>query len=149
MEALQSPETLVNCRTNDVLLGKRALYKISSSYFLRLGYRTLHPCRLVPNSSLRFMSLWYILRFNQHIQYKISNGCMIDGLEGIWKESTVKTYIFYALPGWIRDSVVGIANSNGLDDRGVGVRIPVGSRILSSPDRPDRLWDPPNLLSNG
>jgi hypothetical protein len=28
----------------------------------------------------------------------------------------------------------------GLDDRGVGVRVPVWSRILSSPRRPDRLW---------
>jgi hypothetical protein len=31
-----------------------------------------------------------------------------------------------------RDSAVGIATGYGLDDRGVGVRIPVGSRILSS-----------------
>jgi hypothetical protein len=38
-----------------------------------------------------------------------------------------------------RDSVVGIATSYGLDDGGVGVRIPVGSRILSFPNRPYRL----------
>jgi hypothetical protein len=31
----------------------------------------------------------------------------------------------------------------------VGVRVPVLSRILSSPRRPDRFWGPPNLLSNG
>jgi hypothetical protein len=48
-----------------------------------------------------------------------------------------------------RDSVVGIAIGNGLDDRGVGVRVPVGSRISSSPRSPDRLWGPTNLLSNG
>jgi hypothetical protein len=48
-----------------------------------------------------------------------------------------------------RDSVVGIATGYGLDYRGVGVRVPVGSRIFSSPSRPDRLWGPPNLLSNG
>jgi glutamine synthetase len=48
-----------------------------------------------------------------------------------------------------RDSVVGTATSYGLGDRGVGVRVPVGSRISSSPLRPDRLWGPPNLLSNG
>jgi hypothetical protein len=35
--------------------------------------------------------------------------------------------------------VVDIATSYGLDDRGVGVRVPVGSRIFSSPNRPDRL----------
>jgi hypothetical protein len=45
-------------------------------------------------------------------------------------------------------SVVGIATSYGLDDRGVGVRVPVGSRIFTSPNRPDWLWGPPNLLSN-
>jgi hypothetical protein len=37
----------------------------------------------------------------------------------------------------------------GLDDRGVGFRVRVGSRIFSSPLRPDRLWGPPKLLSNG
>jgi hypothetical protein len=48
-----------------------------------------------------------------------------------------------------RHSAVGIATGCGLDDRGVGVRVLVGSRIFSSPRRPDRLWSPPNLLSNG
>jgi hypothetical protein len=46
-------------------------------------------------------------------------------------------------------SVVGIATAYGLDDGGVGVRVPVRSRIFSSLHRPDRLWGPPNLLSNG
>jgi hypothetical protein len=35
-----------------------------------------------------------------------------------------------------RDSVDGIATSYRLEDRGVGVRAPVGSRIFSSPNRP-------------
>jgi hypothetical protein len=48
-----------------------------------------------------------------------------------------------------RDSVVGIATGYGLDDRGVGVPVSVGSRIFSSPRRPDQLWGPPNLLSSG
>jgi hypothetical protein len=48
-----------------------------------------------------------------------------------------------------RDSAVGIATCYGLDDRGVGGRVPVGSRIFSSPCRPDRLWGPSNLLSTG
>jgi hypothetical protein len=48
-----------------------------------------------------------------------------------------------------RDSVAGIETGYGLDDRGVGVRVPIGSRIFSSPRRPDRLWGPPNFLSNG
>jgi hypothetical protein len=48
-----------------------------------------------------------------------------------------------------RDGVVSIATSYGLDDQGVGVRILVGSKVFSSPCRPDRLWCPPDLLSNG
>jgi hypothetical protein len=36
-----------------------------------------------------------------------------------------------------RDSSVGIATGYGLDDRGVGVRVPVGSKIFTSPYRPD------------
>jgi hypothetical protein len=48
-----------------------------------------------------------------------------------------------------RDSSVGIATGYGLDDRGVGVRVPVGSRIFSSPRRPHGVWGPPSLLSNG
>jgi hypothetical protein len=37
----------------------------------------------------------------------------------------------------------------GLDDRGVGVRVPVWSRIYSTSRRPDRLRGPPSLLSSG
>jgi hypothetical protein len=47
-----------------------------------------------------------------------------------------------------RDSVVGIASGYGLDDREVVVRVPVGSRMFTSPYRLDRLWGPPNLLYN-
>jgi hypothetical protein len=39
-----------------------------------------------------------------------------------------------------RDSVVGIATGYGLDDRGVGVRVPVGLRILSSPSYPSSVF---------
>jgi hypothetical protein len=48
-----------------------------------------------------------------------------------------------------RDSAVGIATGYGLDDIEVGVRVPVGSRIFTSPCRPDRLCGPPNLLYKG
>jgi hypothetical protein len=46
-------------------------------------------------------------------------------------------------------SSVGSATGYGLDDRWVGVQVPVGSRIFFSPRRPDRHWGPPNLLSKG
>jgi hypothetical protein len=49
----------------------------------------------------------------------------------------------------IRGSAVGIANGYGLDDRGAGVRVPVGSRMFTSPYHPDRLWSPPNPLFDG
>jgi hypothetical protein len=48
-----------------------------------------------------------------------------------------------------QDSVVRIATGYGLDDQGVGVRVPVGSRIFSSPRRPDRLWGPLSLYLMG
>jgi hypothetical protein len=59
----------------------------------------------------------------------------------IWAERIPLLFDIYTLNvyEWSRDSVVGIATSYGLDDRGVGVRVPVGSRIFSFPDRPDRL----------
>jgi hypothetical protein len=44
---------------------------------------------------------------------------------------------------------IGIATGYGLDDRGIGVLDPVGSRILSILLRPDRFRGPLSLLSNG
>jgi hypothetical protein len=48
-----------------------------------------------------------------------------------------------------RGSVDGIAASYWLDDRGVGVRVPVGSRNFYSPRRPDRLWVHPTSYPVG
>jgi hypothetical protein len=61
----------------------------------------------------------------------------------------IHIYIYIYITEGSRDRVVGIATGYGLNDRGVGVRVPVGSKIFSSPRRPDRFWGPPNLLSNG
>jgi hypothetical protein len=47
-----------------------------------------------------------------------------------------------------KDSIVGIATGYVPDDQEVGVQVPVGSRSISSPNCPDLLWGPPNLLSN-
>jgi hypothetical protein len=48
-----------------------------------------------------------------------------------------------------RDRVVSTVTGYELDDRGVGVRVLVGSSIFSSPRRPDQLRGPPSHLSNG
>jgi hypothetical protein len=65
------------------------------------------------------------------------------------EEAGERTKLYSVLLNVSRDSTVGIATSYGLDDRVVGVRVHVGSRIFSSPRRSDRLWGPPNLLCNG
>jgi hypothetical protein len=43
----------------------------------------------------------------------------------------------------------GIATRYDLDERGVGIRVLVGSRIFSSPRHPGRLRRSPNLLLMG
>jgi hypothetical protein len=58
-------------------------------------------------------------------------------------------YSSYCFSVGSRDSSVGIATGYGLDDRGVGIRVPVESRIFSPSQRPYRLWGPPSLLSKG
>jgi hypothetical protein len=47
-------------------------------------------------------------------------------------------YLFVFVSG-SRGSVVGIAIGYGLDEQGVGVRLPIGLTILFSTRRPDRL----------
>jgi hypothetical protein len=44
---------------------------------------------------------------------------------------------------------VGIATGHGLGDQVVGVRIPMGANISTSPCSPDRIWGPSSFLSNG
>jgi hypothetical protein len=48
-----------------------------------------------------------------------------------------------------QDSAVSIATGYGLDDQWVGIRVPMGARIFTSPIRLERLWGPPSLLSTG
>jgi hypothetical protein len=60
----------------------------------------------------------------------------------------ISIFLYRMMEGGKPDSAVGIATGYGLEGRGVGVRVPVVSRIVSSPRRPDRLWGAPNLLSN-
>jgi hypothetical protein len=57
-------------------------------------------------------------------------------------EKIIRLRYYYVRSCW---SAVCIATGYWLDDRGVGVRVPVGSRIFSSPRRSDRLWGSPSL----
>jgi hypothetical protein len=46
--------------------------------------------------------------------------------------------------------LIGLSGTTyGPDDRGIGVPVPVGSRIFTSPYLPDRLWGLLSLLSTG
>jgi hypothetical protein len=56
---------------------------------------------------------------------------------------------YYDTSARTRDSAVGIAINYGLDDRGIGVIVPVGSRIFSSPSRPDWRWVHPTSYPIG
>jgi hypothetical protein len=70
------------------------------------------------------------------------------------KRLKILTYfLIYKWP-WLHylrswDSVVVIGTGYGPDDRKFGVRIPIGSRILSSPLHPDQLWGPPASYKMG
>jgi hypothetical protein len=63
-----------------------------------------------------------------------------------WRMCLSRLYCLTSQSGGRRDSSVGIDTDCRLDDRGVGVRVSVRSRIFSSSRHPDRLWGPPNLL---
>jgi hypothetical protein len=103
-----------------------------SAYTACLGYFSSLKIQLV-------IFFWNVCKF--------LSGCTVSHIRNI------HSYIIFVdsstKQARSRDIAVGIATGYGLDDRGVGVWVPVGSRILSSPRRQDRLWGSPNLLSNG
>jgi hypothetical protein len=82
----------------------------------------------------------------QHVlkQTDITSFLALETILSLQSDDCLFNYLYVC-----RDSSVGIATGYRLDDREVGVRVPVGSRIFFSPRRPDRLWGPPSLLSNG
>jgi hypothetical protein len=72
-----------------------------------------------------------------------------DHRENVWWRMQLMKFLvieFYSVSYCF--SGAGMVTGYGLDDRGVGVRAPVGSRIFSSSQRPDRLRGPPSLLSS-
>jgi hypothetical protein len=107
-------------------------------------------------------NVWRILK-PRHFQKIFSvhslNSCVLQRtldtlmqISGRINTETASSFIYSSLHVYItksRDSVVGIATDYGVDDQGVGVRVPVRARIFTSPRRPDRFWCPPSFLSNG
>jgi hypothetical protein len=87
---------------------------------------------------------------NMTLKYKICNRKFQFMCETMQRTLGHKTRKVTQFKG-SRDSSVGIATGYGLDDRGVGVRVPIGERFFSSPshsDRPLIQWVP-GALSPG
>jgi hypothetical protein len=57
-------------------------------------------------------------------------------------QNTGRLYAYMRIDIGSRDSAVGITTDYGLDDQGVGVRVPVGARISTSPCRPYPVLGP-------
>jgi hypothetical protein len=104
--------------------------------FARVSDNSAARCRVLNY----FVVIYFLYNVYRHLFTMTLNCCTI----------TITLLVpYYGTMIGSRDSVVGTATDYRLHDRGVGVRVPVGPRIFSSPRRPDRLWGPPSLLSNG
>jgi hypothetical protein len=120
----------------------------------RVSVYSAVPSLLIPNIPLHILFLntlnprLFIRMKNwntrQNYNFILLNFRTFIGKKIFWKYFFLSLKIFRDS----RDSSVGIATGYGMDDRGVGVRVPVGLRIFYSLRRPDRLWGSPKLLSN-
>jgi hypothetical protein len=79
----------------------------------------------------------YVYVLHKHIPHLLAftswNATVVSSL---YIFSYIYIYIYIYLVSMSQDSAVGISSGYGLDDRGVGVRVPVGSRIFSKSSRP-------------
>jgi hypothetical protein len=76
----------------------------------------------------------HLFQFIVHC-HRIIQCCIVWIIDGYYQKS--------------RDSAVGITTGYRLDNRGVGVRVLVESRIFTSPCHPDQLWGQLSFLSDG
>jgi hypothetical protein len=97
-----------------------------------------------------FMSILHAIETPNctHIYYS-TQSCLSTVLHLYLRETSLYIFKVQCIERESRDSAVGIATGYRLDVRGVGVRVPIGSRIFSFPRRQDRLWGPPSLLFMG
>jgi hypothetical protein len=111
--------------------------------------RKLQTCRWMNGLIDEWMDWWVMDRW----MVAWMDGLMDGRMYSWWMDDTyinahTHVHIRYICVRTVYLSV-GIATGYWLDDWEVGVRVPVGSRILTSPCFPYRLWGPPNLLYNG
>jgi hypothetical protein len=116
----------------------------------------LHSCRHIVFVSCikRLRSNETAMKINRCMHYNVPDcygRLIIKSKMEKWRTLQRRKEILHknTIMGGSRDSAVGIATGYGLDYQGVGVRVPVLSRIFSSPRLPDWLWGPPSLLSSG
>jgi hypothetical protein len=110
--------------------------------------------RLLKLLKLEWSSINYCTRCSLiHLwQGRCDNNCfaplktsrMFPNLKTVHKHLFVSDVLYRSL-----GSLVGRAAGYGLDDLGIGVPVPVWTRMFTSPYYPDRFWGPPNLLSKG
>jgi hypothetical protein len=109
--------------------------------FALISKGEIFPLNLKPNYRHELLSL-----LRTQWQVYIQSGLI---LENSAFSPYIVAYVSYDSHSRSRDSSVGIATGYGLDDRGIRFRVLLGPRIFTSPRRPDRLWGPPSLISNG
>jgi hypothetical protein len=122
--------------------------KPTSSLSQRQGYFNIN----LPPTYITVSEIVYPLRLsnkNSACMSHLSHACYIHVFTHLIFLHLISIVVFSLEYKLRRDSVDGIATGYGLGDRRVGVRVPVGSRILSFPRRPDRHSCVLSLLSNG
>jgi hypothetical protein len=130
-------KSMQTCLYRGLLLSKFPI-KILHAFLSRVAPCTAHTILLYFNTPKIIQVLWP--KFRTHTDPSI-HPAIHDSIVLLLDLSHFFSFLILY--------TVGIATGYGLDDREAGVRVPVGSRILTSPCLPDRLWGSPTLLSNG
>jgi hypothetical protein len=128
------------------LIQKMLPAELTVLIFLLLNFVIVHICYYY----CRFFIIFLCEEINTLVQ--ILSTLNLSYLTSKFRISAVHVIVYFQEMFYTfrsQDNVLGIATGYGLDERQVGVRVPVESRIFSSRRHPVRLWGPLNLLSNG
>jgi hypothetical protein len=131
----------------------KGTYDITTCYVLCCFYKTNTFRFLVWSSNEHVHGYWSVtmgLQQSHRFLWSHSAPCVTSSVQPVIRLISL-TYSSHIESQRALDSSVGIAAGHGLDDRALGVRVPVGSRIFTSPYRPHRFWGPwvPWVLSPG